>query len=73
MANHLVGGIKLKNLLVTLKKIANGSRFKGETIKDLEENTGGRFLHICLGNDSCGSNTKNKGNKSKNIYIGGTN
>jgi len=38
MANHLVGGIKLKNLLVTLKKIANGSRFKGETIKDLEEN-----------------------------------
>lgn len=42
-------------------------------IKDLEENIGGRFLHICLGNDSFGSNTKNKGNKSKNIYTGGTN
>ena len=42
-------------------------------IKNLEENIGGKFLHICLGNDSFGSDTKNKGNKSKNIYTGGTN
>ena len=42
-------------------------------MKNLEENIAGRSLHICLGNDSFGSNTKNKGNKSKNIYTGGTN
>ena len=42
-----------------------------EIIKLLEENIGGKFLDIGLGNDFFfGFNTKSKGNKSKNKQLG---
>ena len=43
-----------------------GYKFKPKTLKFLEENLVGNFLDIGLSDDFLGSNSKSKGNKSKN-------
>ena len=42
---------------------------KPETVKLLEENTGGKLFDIGLGDDFFDSDTKSKGNKSKNKQV----